>query len=52
MASRVDLIIEFPISEFLPVKGTSNPILICLLARTSAEQAKKVKIKSGIILII
>ena len=52
MASRVELIIERPISEFLPVNGTSNPILIFSLAKTLFKEGKKVKVKSNIILII
>ena len=51
-ARRVDLIIDWPISEFLPVNGTSNPILIFSLAMISSVETKKVKAKINIILII
>ena len=51
-ASRVDLIIDWPISEFLPVNGTSKPIKIFSLAMTFFSETEKVKAKSNIILII
>ena len=52
IASLVDLIIDWPISEFLPVNGTSSPILIFSSANTSPKKIEKVKAKSNIILII
>jgi len=48
----VDLIIDCPISEFVPVNGTRRPILILLFARIVPGAIEKAKAKNSIILII
>ena len=52
IASRADLIIDCPISEFFPVNGIRRPILILLFARTVPGATEKVKAKKSIILIM
>ena len=52
IARRVDLIMDCPIYEFLPVNGTRRPILILLFARIVPGTIEKVKTKNSIILII
>jgi hypothetical protein len=52
IARRVDLIMDCPTSEFLPVNGTRRPILILLFAKIVPGAIEKVKIKNSIILII
>jgi hypothetical protein len=52
IARRVDLIIDCPISEFFPVKGTRRPILIFSFAKSATGVIKKPKAKKSIILII
>ena len=52
IARRADLIIDYPISEFFPVKGTRRPILILSFAKSAAGAIEKAKAKKNIILII
>ena len=49
IARRVDLIIDCPISEFFPVKGTRRPILILLFAKSVSGVIEKAKAKKSII---
>ena len=49
IARRADLIIDWPISEFFPVKGTRRPILILLFAKSASGAIEKVKAKKNII---
>ena len=52
IASPTELIIDSPISEFLPVKGMSKPIFIFSFALMLVKLIKSVKVKNNIILII
>ena len=52
IASRVELTIELPISEFSPDNGTSKPILIFSFADTLFKSIDNVNIENDRILII
>jgi len=43
IARRVDLIIDCPISEFFPVKGTRRPILIFSFAKSATGAIEETK---------
>ena len=49
IARRADLIIDCPISEFFPVKGTRRPTLILSFAKSATESTEKAKAKKNII---